>query len=174
MTLSRRRLLLAPALLSLAGCGFHPVYMPTASGKAGPAARELAAVDVALIPERSGQLLRQALQERFADDSRGTPLQYDLRASMSIAEDSIDIRPDTVATRMRITGTSNYALWTKAFPPTHLISGRVHAVDSFNILNQQYFAMDMSIEALTRRLADALADQITTQIATYFRQHAVG
>ena len=51
--------------------------MPTASGKAGVAQRELAAVYVAIIPERPGQVLRQALQERFGDDS-GTPAAYDL------------------------------------------------------------------------------------------------
>ena len=56
----------------LGGCGFQPVYMPTASGKAGVAQRELAAVYVPVIPDRPGQLLRQALQERFGNDS-GTP-----------------------------------------------------------------------------------------------------
>ena len=61
--LSRR--LLPP----VAGCGFQPVYMPTASGKAGVAQRELASVYVPIIPERPGQLLRQALQERFGNDS---------------------------------------------------------------------------------------------------------
>ena len=56
----------------LSGCGFQPVYMPTASGKPGVAQRDLSTVYVEIIPERPGQLLRQALQERFNDDS-GTP-----------------------------------------------------------------------------------------------------
>jgi LPS-assembly lipoprotein len=171
MTLPRRRLLLAPALLPLTGCGFHPVYMPTASGMAGPAARELAQVDVALIPERSGQLLRQALQERFADDG-GTPLQYDLRATFSISGDAIDIQTDSISTRVRMTGSATFVLLTKEVPPKRLTSGRARAVDSFNIFSQQYFAADMSSEALTRRIAEALADQITTQIAGYFRKAA--
>ncbi|MDQ2801372.1 MAG: hypothetical protein M3Y41_01300, partial [Pseudomonadota bacterium] len=66
MSLPRRNLLklaLVPALVPLAGCGFQPVYMPTASGSAGPARRELAAVNVQIIPDRPGQLLRQALQQ---------------------------------------------------------------------------------------------------------------
>ena len=40
-------------------------HMPTASGQPGPAQRELAAINVNLIPDRPGMLLRQALQDRF-------------------------------------------------------------------------------------------------------------
>ena len=68
-SLSRRNLCLGSLgtlVTLLSGCGFQPVYMPTASGKAGVAQRELASVYVGIIPERPGQVLRQALQERFA------------------------------------------------------------------------------------------------------------
>ena len=60
--LSRRWVCLG-ALTALGGCGFQPVYMPTASGKAGPAKRELQSVFVGIIPDRPGQILRQALQD---------------------------------------------------------------------------------------------------------------
>ncbi len=63
--MNRRRLLVLAAGTSLSGCGFQPVYMPTASGKAGVAQRELAAIQVNLIPDRPGQVLRQALQARL-------------------------------------------------------------------------------------------------------------
>ena len=63
--MNRRRLLVLAAGASLSGCGFQPVYMPTASGKAGVAQRELAAIQVDLIPDRPGQVLRQALQDRL-------------------------------------------------------------------------------------------------------------
>ena len=45
--------------------------MPTASGKAGVAQRELAAIQVDLIPDRPGQLLRQALQDRLEMGASG-------------------------------------------------------------------------------------------------------
>ena len=63
--MTRRQSLTWAARTSLSGCGFQPVYMPTASGKAGVAQRELAAVHVDLIPYRPGQLLRQALQDAW-------------------------------------------------------------------------------------------------------------
>ena len=61
--LARRSVLLGT--LGLAGCGFEPVYMPSAGDTPGVAQRELAAIDVAIIPDRPGQLLRQALQQRL-------------------------------------------------------------------------------------------------------------
>ena len=48
----KRRALLGLVGACLTGCGFQPVYMPTASGRAGVAQRDLAAVRVALIPDR--------------------------------------------------------------------------------------------------------------------------
>ncbi|MBN8899053.1 MAG: hypothetical protein J0H35_12855, partial [Rhodospirillales bacterium] len=107
MSVSRRRLLLGAAMLPLAGCGFQPVYMPTASGKPGPAARELSAINVGIIPDRSGQLLRQALQARLADDG-GTPQHYDLAVSFGIVSDVIGIQANNLATRVRLIGSANY------------------------------------------------------------------
>jgi len=69
--MKRRQVLAMLAGAPLSGCGFQPVYMPTASGKAGVAQRELAAIHVALIPDRPGQVLRQALQSRFEMSGSG-------------------------------------------------------------------------------------------------------
>ena len=59
--LSRRRVCLgslsalgstltAPLVVAVTGCGFQPVYMPTASGKPGVAQRDLSQVFVEIIP----------------------------------------------------------------------------------------------------------------------------
>lgn len=173
MSLTRRRLLLASGLLPLAGCGFQPVYMPTASGKAGPAARELAAITVPVIPERQGQLLRQALQERFANDSGTTPQIYDLSVSLTVLGEPIAIQQSSLATRMRLTGTASYVLTVKS--PWSVVSrGSARVVDNFNLLDQQFFAAEMENEAVVRRMTDALADQITAQLAMFFRKRANG
>ena len=44
---------------------------------------------------------------------------------------------------------------------TRLTSGSAKAVDAINIFDAQYFAADLENEAVQRRLAEALADQIT-------------
>jgi LPS-assembly lipoprotein len=90
--LRRRQLLALGAGGALSGCGFQPVYMPTASGTAGAPQRELAAIQVALIPDRPGQLLRQALQDRLEMGASGVARRYDLTVSFWIAGEGIAVQ----------------------------------------------------------------------------------
>jgi LPS-assembly lipoprotein len=155
----------------LAGCGFQPVYMPTASGKAGVAQRDLATVFVEIIPERPGQVLRQALQERFGDDS-GTPAAYNLHVTFSISGEGVAIEQNDIATRIRLTSNATWTLIGHDAKRTTLASGNVRAIDGLNIFDSQYFAADLESEAEQKRLAENLATQIATQVAVWFRQQA--
>lgn len=170
--LPRRRLLLLGVAGTVAGCGFQPVYMPTASGRPGPAERNLAAIKVNLIPERPGQLLRQALQERLGSDSGDVPVRYSLAVNFSISGEGIGIEPDNAATRLRLIGTAHWTLTAQAPPQAQITSGSARVMDGFNVLDQQYFAADLDNEAVQRRMASALADQIALQLAVFFRRRA--
>ena len=169
--LSRRRMLSLGACAALTGCGFEPIYMRTASGRPGPAQRDLAAVNVAIIPDRPGQLLRQALQERFGSDAGNVPARYNLAVGFSIAGQGINILQSSIATRVRMIGTANWTLTGVDGGPA-VTSGSAKAVDGFDVLDQQYFAADLSTEQIQRRLASQLADQITLQLAVFFRHRA--
>jgi LPS-assembly lipoprotein len=168
----RRQLLAWAAGTSLSGCGFQPVYMPTASGSAGVAQRELAAIHVNIIPDRPGQLLRQALQQRFQMSDSGTASQYDLSVSFGISGEGIAIQPNSTVTRIRNIGSASWTLIALDPGRTHLTSGSARAVNGLNIFDTQYFAADLENETVTRQLAQQLADQITLQLATYFRKRA--
>jgi LPS-assembly lipoprotein len=173
----RRRALLArigglAGLSGLSACGFHPVYMPTASGEAGVAEREMAAVWIDNLYERSGQLLRQALQERFERGGTGVARRYTLTVAYGIGGEGVAILPDTDVTRIRLVGDAKWYLVAQDPARTHLAAGQARAVDGFNILNQQYFFGDLSNEDAQKRLADALADQIAIQVAAWFRGRA--
>ncbi len=156
----------------VAGCGFHPAYMPTASGDAGTAQREMAAVFIGNIGERSGQLLRQALQERFERAGAGEARRYTLNISYGIGGEGIAVLPDTNVTRIRVIGDASWYLIAQDPAKTRLAAGHARAVDGYNILNQQYFFGDLSNEDAQRRLADAVADQIAIQVAAWFRARA--
>jgi hypothetical protein len=52
-------------------------------------------------------------------------------------------------------------------------SGSARALDGANDINSQFFYLDLSTEAINRRMGDALADQIVQQIAAYFRTHGM-
>lgn len=170
--LPRRRMLALTATAAVSGCGFQPVYMPTATGNAGVAQRELAAIQVALIPDRPGQLLRQALQDRLERGASGVARRYDLTVGFGIAGEGIAIQSDNTATRVRAIGSANWTLVAQDPGRTRLTAGYAKAVDAFNILDSQYFAADLENEAVQKRLAEALADQITLQLAVFFRKRA--
>jgi LPS-assembly lipoprotein len=169
--ISRRRLCLATLIAPLAGCGFQPVYMPAGSGSAGPAQRNLSSVYVDIIPERPGQLLRQALQERFGDDS-GTPSSYNLHVTFGISGEGIAIETNNIATRLRLIGNATWTLVGHDEKHTALISGNAQALDAVNIFDSQYFAADQEVEAEQKRIAEQIATQIATQLAVWFRQQA--
>jgi LPS-assembly lipoprotein len=163
-----RRILIAGVVVGLTGCGFRPVY--GTRGSATGAQRELGTIDVALIPERGGQLLRQALQQRF-DRGDGIAKRYTLTVSYGVAGDSIGVQQDSTTTRNRLSGTGTWYLKQLNPAQTLLASGVARALDGVNVIDQQYFAADLEGETAGRRIAEAIADQITLQIAAYFNVH---
>jgi LPS-assembly lipoprotein len=166
-----RRWLCLLAVAALGGCGFQPVYMPTASGKTGAAPRALQKVFVAVISERPGQVLRQNLQERFGSDN-GTPPEYELQVSFGIAGEGIAIEQNDIATRIRLTGTATWTLRAHDDKRTVLTSGSARFIDGLNLFDAEYFAADLETEAVQQRIAGQIADQITIQLATWFRKRA--
>ena len=104
-------------------------------------------------------------------ERRGAPLRSVGRRS-AIAGEGIAIQPDSTATRIRTIGSANWTLIAQDPGRTRLTSGSARAVDGLNIFDAQYFAADLENEAVQRRLAEALADQITIQLAAYFRRRA--
>lgn len=148
----------------LSGCGFHPVYAPQSRNAPG-AQGELGQVQVALISERSGQLLRQALQQRM-DRGEGLHKKYELSVSYTLISEQLGFQIDTSVTRQRVRAVGNWSLKTLDTGVV-VASGVVRSLDGFDILNQQYFAADIANESAQRRLADNVASQITLAIATF-------
>jgi LPS-assembly lipoprotein len=170
--LRRRRFLALAAGAPLAGCGFQPVYMRTASGNPGVAQRELAAIYVNSIGDRPGQLLRQSLQARLERGATGVPLLYDLTVSYGIGGEGLAIQTDNTSTYTRLVARASWYLNAQDAAHTALTHGNARAADNFNILDEQYFAADQENDFASARLADQVADQITLQLAAYFRQRA--
>lgn len=163
-----RRLVLAGAGALLGGCGFRPLYAPGPGGAPSRAQADLATVYVALMPERSGQLFRQALQRRFEGAGSGAQKRYELTASLGLLPESIAVQRDNSTTRVRIVGTTVWALRDLSAQRNLVTSGTARTLDGYNVINQQFFALEMENEAATRRVAEALADQVTLQLSSFF------
>lgn len=165
--LSRRAVLAVPASV-LSGCGFRPLYAPIGRGAA--VVPELQAIYVAVMPERDGQLLRQALQRRFEGSGSGVAKRYELTGGMFVVQEGIGILTDNSVTYVRMNGNATWSLRRLDPAGTVLTEGRARAMDGMNILNQQFFAADLETAAVHRRLAEVLADQITLDVASFFRK----
>jgi LPS-assembly lipoprotein len=181
-TLWSRRALLARltgaggVLAALPGCGFRPLYGEGGGlapiEAAGPIQAELAAVQVGLIPERGGQLLRRALEQRLGSSNRPVPARYDLRVSLAFAAEPLGFRRDGTPSRVRYRGTATWWLLTRDSPPVQIATGAERENDAYNIPDQQFFAAEASRDAMERRLVESLSDSIAQRLAVTFRRRA--
>ncbi|MCS6853213.1 MAG: LPS assembly lipoprotein LptE [Elioraea sp.] len=167
----RRRLVLYAAL-GLAGCGFRPLYEDRPRGNGVPAAAELAATRVATIPDRQGQILRNAIIQRLGNGPGVAP-RHELRVALTIRRELLGVRRDETASRQRVNATADFTL--RPLPTGDpVFAGRAHAVDAFNIVPNEFFAAQLSGEAAEARVAERLADDIVSQIAAFYARRAVG
>lgn len=168
----RRRGLLGILLATpAAGCGFRPLYGEFGDAS-GSAREQLGQVNVLLIPERNGQLLRQALQARLERDGAGGVRRYDLAVQYGIASEGIGIQRDNSTSRVRLVGTANWVLRSQDPQRSTIASGTVRSVDAYNVINQQFFAAELGSVAVQRRMAEAVADELVVQIASHFSRSA--
>jgi len=168
--LRRRGLLGLPVLLALPGCGFHPIYASDGPGP-GPARTGLGLISVGNIPNRLGQIFREALQARFDHGDAPAAKRFDLSVNFLLSSEALGIQRDTTVTWVRFVGQANWTLATRDAARATVTTGGAHAVDGLNTFDQQYFAQDTETEAVERRIIEELADQVTTQLATYFDKH---
>lgn len=165
----RHCFLVAMLLPFLAGCGFTPLYAPLSGG--APSS-DLAKVFVAVIPDRQGQLLRQALQVRLEGAGAPEAKLYTLSVNYGISGESIGIQSDSSSSFTRYEATANWSLLsaTPGTPP--LATGVVTAQDGYSVIVNQYFYTDLYSATINRRFADNIADQIVLRLAAYFRNRA--
>ncbi len=167
----RRGLLLGAAGLGLSACGFRPLYAPvdTADGASADLARELAAVRVAPMPERLGQIMQRHLERRLRGSLPPVAPRYDLTATFALAAEVLAYRPDGIITRVRYVASSDWGLLTRNVPPERLASGHARALDAFNVLDFQFFASDSSNLSTQLRLVEEVAEQLYARVATELR-----
>lgn len=168
--LSARNLLPALLLLALAGCGFRPLY--GGAGAAGPrVSGRLAQIDIGLIANREGQLVRQALERQLRRNGAPVFYRYHLAVSYGYTGQAIGIQQDTSNTRNRFIAHAQWTLTPEGAPGRVITRGTVQTMDAYNVIDNQNFAGTLDQGTLRHRLADAVARRITEQLAIYFRNH---
>jgi LPS-assembly lipoprotein len=149
MSWSRRALLAAVAAASLAGCGFSPLYGGRTAGGYDP---DLAAIKVATIPDRSGQILAVSLREKLNPRGVDTPVRYTLKTEIDVSRGDLGIERNATSLRGQVDVVAGYELVGPG--GAILLRGRSHTISAFNI------ELDGS-------------DDIVTNLALYVRNHRV-
>lgn len=128
-------------------------------------------VKVQTIPDRAGQLLHQALQEDFYRNGQPVQELYVLSVTYNINQTAGGIQEDSSATRVRFNATAQWHLSPIGQPSKVLVSGNAVAVDALNIIDQQYFAVNLETDTINQQLANEISAQVTAQLAAWFHTH---
>jgi len=173
--LSRRRALLAGLGLllaagPLAGCGFQPLYGDL--GGYGPVSQQLAAIDVGVIADREGQLMRTYLIERLNPNGRPVEPSYDLDVVLAETQRDLGVREDDTSTRGNLTIEAEFVL-TDLAGDEIVYSDTARTITSYNILDDQFATLIAERDARDRAIR-ATAEQIRTLLSLHFAQENAG
>ena len=159
----RALVLLAPALLLTAGCGFQPLYGDRGVQASVP--DKLAQVDIATIPDRPGQQLRNLLIDRFhARGSSGTAL-HRLEVGLSSNEQKLAVRDDASAVRSQLNVNAAYRL-VDVQTGKVVFASNARAMVGYNVLEQHYAGVATLENAYDRALR-TISDEITVRVSMY-------
>jgi LPS-assembly lipoprotein len=156
-----RRIALAVALLSLAGCGLRPLY---SGGSSGAVASTLRSVTVASIPGQSGWLMRNKLVERLGESGTGTAV-YRLDVTLDDNITSYGLRSDQAATQERRTLRARFQL-VDVRNGTVVLDATAGSDAGIDIVSSEYATVAAEQTAL-ENLTDIVADQIVSRLALY-------
>lgn len=163
MWLSRAALLLP---LFLSACGFTPMY----GGKDNVA--RLAShsnIEIANIPDREGQYLRNELIDRLYLDGRPAETDYLLSvAPLRIVTTNLGIRKDATATRA-IANIDTVMRLVEKRTGAVLLERPVRVTGGYNLLDNQ-FATLVSRRSVHDDMLGELADHVMTELGLYFRR----
>jgi LPS-assembly lipoprotein len=148
----------------LSACGFTPMY-----GGENSVAR-LAShsnIEIASIPDREGQYLRNELIDRLYLDGRPAETDYLLNvAPLRIVTTNLGIRKDATATRAMANIDTTLRLVEKRTGAV-LLERPVRVTGGYNFLDNQ-FATLVSRRSVHDNMLGALADNIVTELGLYF------
>ena len=171
--LSRRRMLAlssASALgLVLSGCGFRPLYGRRGSG---PAALEMAAVEIGLVRDRLDQNLRNDLIERLTPFGEPAQPRYGLSIQTSQSNSALAIQSDSTITRFNVTVSAAFTLTERASGRI-LYRGNARAIGSYDAIRSDFATLTAEKDS-ARRTVREVSEDIRAQLAAFFARNLAG
>jgi LPS-assembly lipoprotein len=127
-------------------------------------------IEIGLIPDRSGQILRNNLIDRFY--TQGAPTDAPFLLSIQKIDErinSFDITITAEATRRQVVLTTSYTLTDRQTGRVLMEPQTAQAITSYNVLNSEYATLVTEQSAREAGLGD-IARQIERDITLYLKR----
>jgi len=156
------RIALLLLCLTVAGCGFQPLYGEHGTTNTAVTA-DLAAIRIEAIPDRIGQKMYNMLYERLTPEGKADTPKYSLRVHIRETVEELLYERDETATRANVILRADYEL--RRIEDDELIAkGTSRSTSGYDILSSQYATLVSKDDARTRS-ARAISDDIRTRMA---------
>ncbi len=148
-------------LVAATGCGFQPIHAQRSAANSDA----LAAVDIRLISDRPGQMLRNELLQQMQPRGPRTPAQYSLAVGLREAIQNLGIRKDETATRANLTMTAKFTI-IQLSGRKMVHTGETKSVNSYNSLTSDFATLSAREDA-RRRAIRQLAIDIKERVSVW-------
>jgi LPS-assembly lipoprotein len=154
-----RKMVVIFSAMTLAACGFHPLY-----GRGGASPAIMASIYVDPIPDRTGYELRNSLTDLF-DSGGGGSKQYRLKVRLSDQRKGIALQNDATITRYNYLLDADYEL----FDSTGKVvtSGHQSTLTAYNVVSSPYATLSAQQDA-QKRAAQDLSQRIQLDLGVFF------
>lgn len=149
----------------LGACGFQPIYGAGESFN-GAVVAELAAVRIAPIADRVGQIVHNDLLDRLTPFGAPAQPRYELAVRLAESKEGLAIQIDNTITRFNLTLTATYRL-EEAASRAVVAAGSIRATAAYNVLRSD-FANVIAERDAQRRAAREVAEELMTRLAVHF------
>jgi LPS-assembly lipoprotein len=150
-------------VLLLSGCGFKSLY--STHGKFD-SLTELSAIKISLIPERSGQQIRNELLDLLTPHGAPQHPHYILNVTVSETKNAFAVKKNAFATRADLRLTGNFNLLSSDGRKS-LTSGKIFVISSYDIISSDFATLSAEKNARERCILQ-LSEDIRSQLAVYF------
>jgi len=151
--------------LALGACGFEPMY---GEQRGSAVHAELQTVRVALIANRTGQLLREYILDRIHSNDASPAALYQLEIGVLESRQYYGIQRDLTATYSRLALTANYTLRDlKTQKP--VLTGSFNVYSSYNVAADPFNTVVAENDARERGVHN-LGDELINRMSFYLRR----
>jgi len=150
--------------LTLAGCGFQPLYGVRDNTRV---IEDFSFITVAPMADRLGQQLQNELERLLHPNGKAPRERYRLNAELTESKSSLAVKKSAFATRANLEVTAKYIL-TQSYIGDNRFASTNSITVSYNIYDSQ-FATLMAEKDARKRAVRELAQEIRIRLAVYLR-----